>query len=57
MSPKSFEATMSDLACAIGNIERTPPRSKSDLTRLDLLVSRLDTAATKAARKMENENV
>lgn len=50
----TFESAMSDLSCAIINIERHPPKSTDDLTRLRLLVSRLDTATSRATRAMEN---
>lgn len=49
----SFEESMSLLVLSIGLIEKCPPRSKDDLTRLDLLVSRLDTAATRANRAIK----
>ena len=59
LNPQSFEAAMSALTLAIGNVERLPPRSHDDLHRLRLLVSRIDTTTTRAARaiELENENV
>jgi len=55
--PATFEASMSALTLAIGFIERNPPRSAADVTRLSLLVSRIDTAATRAHRAIELEKL
>ena len=49
----SFESSMSQLTLAIGLIERNPPRSADDLYRVRLLVSRIDTATTRATRAIE----
>ena len=49
----SFESSMSQLTLAIGLIERNPPRSADDLHRVRLLVSRIDTATTRATRAIE----
>jgi hypothetical protein len=48
---------MSILALAIGSIERNPPRSDDDVTRLRLLVSRIDTATTRAQRALVLEKI
>jgi hypothetical protein len=53
--PRTFEASMSLLALAIGHIERNPPRNFDDVNRLRLLVSRIDTATTRANRAIELE--
>lgn len=49
----SFEENMSILVCAVGNLEKIPPRSADDLHRVRLLVSRIDTATTRATRAIE----
>ena len=54
---KTFEASMSLLTLAIAHIERNPPRSPDDLTRLQLLVSRIDSATTRAHRAIILEKV
>lgn len=46
---------MSALTLAIGFIERNPPRNMDDVNRLRLLVSRIDTATTRANRAIELE--
>lgn len=55
--PQTFEASMSLLALAIGSIERNPPRNPDDVTRLQLLVSRIDTATTRASRAIVLEKI
>lgn len=55
--PTTFEAAMSALTLAIGNIERNPPRTADDVTRLQLLVSRIDTAASRAHRAIILEKI
>ena len=55
--PQTFEASMSLLALAIGSIERNPPRDPADVTRLQLLVSRIDTASTRASRAIVLEKI
>lgn len=55
--PMSFEEAMSLLTLAIGHIERNPPQSADDLTRLQLLVSRIDTSTSRAARAIVLEKI
>ena len=55
--PTTFEASMSALTLAIGFIERNPPRNHDDVNRLRLLVSRIDTATTRANRAIELEKL
>ena len=55
--PATFEAAMSALTLAIGHIERNPPRSADDVTRLQLLVSRIDIATSRAHRAIILEKV
>jgi len=52
--PYDFESAMSVLAYGIAGIERHPPVSVRDTARVKLLITRLETAANVAARKMEN---
>jgi hypothetical protein len=52
--PETFEQAMSVLTYAIGMVERYPPLTPTDSTRLDLAVARLDDIATKASRSLEN---
>jgi len=51
--PFNFESAMSALTLGIGSIENYPPQTPEDLHRLRLLVSRIDTATTRASRRME----
>lgn len=55
--PTTFESAMSLLTLAIAHIERNPPKNAADVTRLSLLVSRVDTAATRAHRAIELEKL
>ena len=55
--PKTFEASMSLLTLAIAHIERNPPRNPDDVTRLQLLVSRIDTATSRAQRALVLEKI
>jgi len=52
--PETFEQVMSVLTYAVGMVERYPPLTPTDSTRLDLAVARLDDIATKASRSLEN---
>lgn len=54
--PYDFESAMSVLALGIAGIERNAPQTPENLHRLRLLVSRIDTATTRASRRMETEN-
>ena len=51
--PDTCEAAISLLALGIGNIERHPPTSRAEIARVRLLITRLETAANVAARRME----
>jgi hypothetical protein len=48
---------MSVLSLAIGSIERNPPATTDDLNRLRLLVSRLDTATSRAGRAIQLKEI
>ncbi len=48
---------MTLLTLAIGSIERNPPRMSDEVTRLQLLVSRVDTATSRAARAIVLEKI
>ncbi len=55
--PQTFEASMSLLTLAIAHIERNPPRSADDVARLQLLVSRVDIATSRAHRALVLEKI
>lgn len=52
-TPHTFESAVSNLVLGIGHIEVMPPTTSSEIARIRLLITRLETAVNVAARRLE----
>lgn len=52
-NPDTFEKTMSLLTLAIASLERHPPVTRDDMSRVTMATTKLETVARKAARRLE----
>jgi len=51
--PTTYEAAQSLLNMAVDAIERFPPTTRDDVNRTSILITRLDTTTSRAARAVQ----